>query len=123
MDEPTVGMQETLTDSERSREIVIKNTSILTVAYAAAATAGDAGGASTLGGCSSGMGAGVAAASSGAAGFSRGAICAGCSMTGGFSSTLGGVETSVLALGLKNSPTRADKRRLTLGDFTGFSSF
>ena len=122
MIEPTVGMQETLTDSERSREIVIKNTSILTMAYAAAATAGDAGGASTLGG-SSRIGAGVAAGSSGTAGFSRGAIWAGCSITGGFSSTLGGGETSVLALGLKNSPTRADKRRLTLGDFAGFSSF
>lgn len=55
------------------------------------------------------------------AGFSRGAMGAGSSILGGFSSTLAGVEVSVLGLGLKNSPTRADRRRLTFAGF--FSSF
>lgn len=44
------------------------------------------------------------------------------SIFGGFSSTLAGVLCSAFGFVLKNSPTRADKRRLTLGDF-GFSSF
>lgn len=65
--------------------------------------------------------AGVGSAAASAAGFSRGATGVGSSILGGFSSTLGGVLCSVLGFDLKNSPTRADNRRLTLGDF--FSSF
>ena len=58
-----------------------------------------------------------------AAGFSRGATGVGSSIFGGASSTLTGWLIS-LDLGLKNSPTRADKRRPILtGDLTAFSSF
>ena len=82
-------------------------------------------------GASSGFGSSAAGASSvtgagaaSAAGFSRGATGAGSSILGGASSasaTLAGTAGS-LCLGLKKSPTRADRRRPTLADFD-FSSF
>lgn len=95
------------------------------IIYAAAATWGTAGGASTLGSSITGasvVGAGTASAS--AAGFSRGATGAGSSIIGGASAsaTLAGTEGS-RCLGLKKSPTRADKRRPILGDLGGLSSF
>lgn len=96
--------------------------------YAAAATTGVAAGAVVVvGAASAGLSSGFGSAEAGAssfAGFSRGATGAGSSILGGFSSTLAGAATSVLVLGLKKSPTRADKRRPTLEallDF--FSSF
>lgn len=46
----------------------------------------------------------------------------GSSILGGFSSTLAGTGISDFVLDLKKSPTRAERRRPTLGDF-GFSSF
>ena len=63
-----------------------------------------------------------AAAASATAGFSRGSTGAGSSIFGGFSSTLGGVLCSALGLGLKKSPTRAERRRPTLAFFSSFFS-
>ena len=93
-------------------------------AHAAAATTGAAGGASTFGSSDAGAAAGVASVAS-AAGFSRGATGVGSSIFGGFSSTLGGVLCSALGLGLKKSPTRAERRRPILAFFSAsfFSSF
>ena len=91
----------------------------------AAATTG-AGVASTiLGGSfvSSFLGTSAVAGVESAAGFSRGATGVGSSIFGGASSTLTGWLTS-FGFDLKNSPTRADKRRPILtGDLAALSSF
>jgi len=105
---------------------IIGPISKLSALYAAAATTGATGGASIVGSSigAVGSGAGSAAAPAGAvsvAGFSRGATGAGSSILGGCSSTLAGAATSVLALGLKKSPTREERRRASLAFFS--SSF
>ena len=84
------------------------------IAYAAAATTGAAGGASTAGATgASSTGAGVCSAA--AAGSSRGATGVGSSSCGAASSTLGVVAASAcLGLGLKRSATRELRRRETL---------
>jgi hypothetical protein len=51
------------------------------------------------------------------AGCSKGATSLGDAIVGGFSSTLAGGTISALGLGLNKSPTRADRRRLTLRAF------
>ena len=71
---------------------------------------------------SSAAGAAGADSAASAAGFSRGATGVGSSIFGGFSSTLGGVLCSALGLGLKKSPTRAERRRPTLAFFSSFFS-
>ena len=87
----------------------------------AAASAGLASSAGLVSSAASGLASAASAGlASSAAGFSRGATAAGSSICGGFSSTLGGVLCSALGFDLKNSPTRAERRRLTL---TFFSSF
>ena len=45
--------------------------------------------------------------------FSNGGTRTVSSILGGYSSTLAGVVTSAFGLGLKKSPTRAERRRLT----------
>lgn len=78
--------------------------------YAVAEMTGAAAGAGSIGFAVSAAADEVASV----AGFSKGATFAGSSITGGCSSTLGGGATSVLGLGLKRSPTRAESRRATL---------
>ncbi|KAF8447593.1 hypothetical protein L210DRAFT_2805151 [Boletus edulis BED1] len=64
----------------------------------------------------------VGAAVASVAGCSNGGRGVGWSITGGFSSTFAGALTSAF-LGLKNSVTRADIRRLTFIALTSFSFF
>ena len=98
--------------------------------YAAAATTGAAGGASTglasstTAAGSAGVSAAASAVGASVAGCSRGATGAGSSILGGFSSTLAGAGTSALGFVLKNSPTRDESRRPSLIFFSSafFSS-